>query len=250
MAQKQFMKPIIIYFLLWCNPIFCYYSSIVSVQLNSNTIKLPSPALKGTVSIEETLLNRRSVREFKKDALSIQQVSQLLWASYGITKEMNSPSFLRGGFKTAPSAGALYPLEIYLVAGNVKGLNPGIYKYLPEGHQLTRTYDKDVRKELTEAALNQDFITQAPISLVYSAVFDRTTKKYGDRGRERYVCMDMGHSAENVCLQAVALGLGSCAVGAFDDKMVKNVIMMPNEEEPLYILPIGSPTGGGQLQRK
>lgn len=231
-------------------PLFSSYSTTNTVQKNPDFVLLPAPNLKGTVSIEETLLNRRSVREFKKDALTIQQVSQLLWAAYGITKEMNSPSFLRGGFKTAPSAGALYPLEIYLVAGNVKGLNPGIYKYLPEGHQLIRTYDKDIRKELTEAALNQKFITQAPISLVYSAVFDRTTKKYGDRGRERYVCMDMGHSAENVCLQAVALGLGSCAVGAFDDTMVKNVIMMPNEEEPLYILPIGFPTGRGQLQEK
>jgi SagB-type dehydrogenase family enzyme len=244
------MKTIILIFLLCGNPMFYNYSNNGSMPQSSNTIKLPSPVLKGTVSIEETLLNRRSVREFKKDALTIQQVSQLLWAAYGITKEMNSPSFLRGGFKTAPSAGALYPLEIYLLAGNVKGLNPGIYKYLPEGHQLIRTYDKDVRKELTEAALNQDFITQAPISLVYSAVFERTTKKYGQRGRERYVYMDMGHSAENVCLQAVALGLGSCAVGAFDDKMVKNAIMLPNEEEPLYILPVGFPTGGGQLQGK
>ncbi|OFX83626.1 MAG: nitroreductase [Bacteroidetes bacterium GWF2_33_16] len=243
------MKTIIIIFLLWCNPFF-YYSNHSSIQLNSSTIKLPSPVLKGTVSIEETLLNRRSVREFKKDALTIQQVSQILWAAYGITKEMNSPPFLRGGFKTAPSAGALYPLEIYLVVGNVNGLSKGIYKYLPEGHQLLRIYDNDVRNELSEAALNQEFINQAPVSLVYSAVFERTTKKYGKRGRERYVCMDMGHSAENVCLQAVALGLGTCAVGAFDDTMVKNVIMMPNEEEPLYILPIGFPTGGGQLQGK
>jgi len=231
-------------------PLFSSYSTTNTVQKNPDFVLLPAPNLKGTVSIEETLLNRRSVREFKKDPLTLQHVSQLLWAAYGITKEMNSPSFLRGGFKTAPSAGALYPLEIYLVVGNVNGLSKGIYKYLPEGHQLMTTYDKDVRKELSEAALKQEFITQAPVSLVYSAVFERTTKKYGKRGRERYVCMDMGHSAENVCLQAVALGLGTCAVGAFDDKMVKNVIMMNDEEEPLYILPVGIPAGGGQLQWK
>ena len=205
-------------------------------------IKLPTPTLKGTMSVEETMLNRRSIREFKPDALNLDQVSQLLWAAYGITKEMNSPSFLRGGFKTAPSAGALYPLEIYIVVGNVTGLEKGIYKYLPDGHFLIKTYDQDVRGKLAEAALGQEFIEQAPVSIVYSAVFSRTTRKYRDRGRERYVCMDLGHSAENICLQAVALNLGACTVGAFSDLMVRNVIMMPDEEEPLYILPIGYPS--------
>lgn len=207
-------------------------------------IKLPAPKLKSSVSVEETMLNRRSIRDFKPDPLSLDQVSQVLWAAYGITKEMSTPSFLRGGLRTAPSAGALYPLEIYVVVGNVKGLEKGIYKYLPEGHFLMKTYDQDVRKELAEAALNQEFIQQAPISLFYSAVFSRTTKKYKSRGRERYVCMDLGHSAENVCLQVVAMGLGTCAVGAFEDRMVSNVMMIPDEEEPLYIMPIGYPTGG------
>ena len=218
--------------------IYSYNPSINQDEM----IKLPTPTLKGTMSVEETMLNRRSIREFKPDALNLDQVSQLLWAAYGITKEMNSPSFLRGGFKTAPSAGALYPLEIYIVVGNVTGLEKGIYKYLPDGHFLIKTYDQDVRGKLAEAALGQEFIEQAPVSIVYSAVFSRTTRKYRDRGRERYVCMDLGHSAENICLQAVALNLGACTVGAFSDLMVRNVIMMPDEEEPLYILPIGYPS--------
>ncbi len=225
--------------------LFVSYLAIAGSKSNQDDmIKLPAPKLKSSVSVEETMLNRRSIRDFKPDALSLEQVSQVLWAAYGITKEMSTPSFLRGGLKTAPSAGALYPLEIYVVIGNVKGLEKGIYKYLPEGHFLMKTYDQDVRKELAEAALNQEFIEQAPISLFYSAVFSRTTKKYKSRGRERYVCMDLGHSAENVCLQVVAMGLGTCAVGAFEDRMVSNVMMIPDEEEPLYIMPIGYPAGG------
>ncbi len=213
-------------------------------------IKLSEPKLKGSISVEETMLNRRSVRDFKSDALSLEQVSQILWAAYGITKEMNTPSTVRGGLKTAPSAGARYPLEIYVVVGNVNGLGKGIYKFLPEGHLLMKTYDQDVRKELAEAALDQEFIEQAPISLFYSAVYSRTTSKYRQRGRDRYVCMDLGHSAENVCLQVVAMGLGTCAVGAFEDRIVRNVIMIPDEEEPLYIMPIGYPVGESLLKSK
>ncbi|MFO7829050.1 MAG: SagB/ThcOx family dehydrogenase, partial [Bacteroidales bacterium] len=173
------------------------FASINGFSMDNSSgqvIKLPDPDYNGSVSVEEAMLNRRSVREFESKALTLQQVSQILWAAYGVTKEMNSPSFLRGGFKTAPSAGALYPLEIYVVAGNVNGLSQGIYKYLPEGHQLMKIYHKDVRNDLAEAAINQDFIAQAPMCLVYSAVYSRTTGKYGKRGKERYVCMDMGHS--------------------------------------------------------
>ncbi len=235
------MKRILIFTLV----IFISYFANAGFNSNQNDmIKLPEPKLKSSVSVEEAMLNRRSIRDFKSDALSLQQVSQVLWAAYGVTKEMTTPSFLRGGLKTAPSAGALYPLEIYVVVGNVKGLEKGIYKYLPEGHFLMKIYDQDVRKELAEAALNQEFIEKAPISLFYSAVFSRTTKKYKSRGRERYVCMDLGHSAENVCLQVVAMGLGTCTVGAFEDRMVNNVMMLPDEEEPLYIMPIGYPAGG------
>ena len=202
-------------------------------------IKLPEPLLTSSVSVEEAMQNRRSVREFKPDAMTIEQVSQILWAAYGINEPRSHPSFLRGGLRTAPSAGALYPLDIYLVCGNVEGLQAGIYKYLSEGHSLELVSEGDIRKELAKAALEQNFIEVAPISIVYVAIFSRTTQKYGDRGRERYVCTDLGHSAQNVYLQAYALNLGTCAVGAFTDRMVSMVMLLTDREEPLYIMPVG-----------
>jgi SagB-type dehydrogenase family enzyme len=213
--------------------------SVMLTPQSGNLVVLPEPRLTSDISVEEALLNRRSIREFKDEALTLKQVSQILWAAYGITEERSSPSFLRGGLRTAPSAGGLYPLEIYLVAGKITGLKPGIYKYISEKHSLELVSEGDVRKELAKAALDQDFIESAPASIFYSAVFNRTTQKYGSRGRERYVCMDLGHSAQNVYLQAYALNLGTCAMGAFTDDMVSMVMQLPDNEEPLYIMPIG-----------
>lgn len=206
---------------------------------NGNHIVLPEPRLTSEVSVEEALLNRRSIREFKTDALTLEQVSQILWAAYGITDERSAPSYLRGGLRTAPSAGGLYPLEIYLVAGKVFGLSSGIYKYHSENHTLELISKGDVRKDLSKAATDQKFIEIAPISVLYTAIYKRTTQKYGNRGKERYVCMDLGHSAQNVYLQAYALNLGTCAVGAFTDEMVSMVMQLPENEEPLYIMPVG-----------
>jgi SagB-type dehydrogenase family enzyme len=148
---------------------------------------------------------------------------------------------LRGGLRTAPSAGALYPLEIYLVAGNVTGLAPGVYRYNSEMHELQLTVEGDKRPELCDAYFSQPWVKNAPASLVYSAVYERNTQKYGDRGRERYVCMDAGHSAENVCLECTALGLGSVVLGAFLDTKVRLAVQMTKPEEPLYIIPFGKP---------
>ncbi len=209
------------------------------INPSDQIFQLPDPILTSKVSVEEALQNRRSVREYKTDALSLNQVSQILWAAYGINEPRSNPSFLRGGLKTAPSAGALFPLDIYLVCGNVDGLPAGIYKYISENHNLKLVSEGDVRKDLGKAALEQGFIEVAPISLVYVAIFKRTTQKYGERGRERYVCMDLGHSAQNVYLQAYALNLGTCAVGAFTDKMVSMVMLLTDKEEPLYIMPVG-----------
>jgi SagB-type dehydrogenase family enzyme len=202
-------------------------------------IDLPAPRFTSAVSIEETLLNRRSVREFRKGALTLADISQILWAAYGITSPRTHPASLRGGLRTAPSAGGLYPLEIYLIAGEVSTLKPGIYLYVVDGHKLKLHAGGDIRKELAEAAAGQGFIADAPVSLVFTAIYSRTTGKYGSRGKERYVCMDLGHSAQNVYLQAHALGLATCAVGAFTDKMVANAVMLPDHEVPLYIMPIG-----------
>ena len=203
-------------------------------------IDLPAPRHDGDCSVERALSERRSVRKFGEGPLTLEQVSQLLWSAYGVTQAIpNAPGFLRGGLKTAPSAGALYPLEVYLVAGDVTGLEPGIYLYFPEGHRIGLIAEGDVRAALCTAALDQSWVREAPASLVYSAVYERTTAKYGARGRERYVCMDVGHSGENVYLQCGALGLGTCAIGAFDDVEVKRTVGMTKAEEPLYIMPVG-----------
>lgn len=202
-------------------------------------ISLPAPRLTSDCSVEQALRQRRSVRSYRVEPLSTSELGQLLWAAYGVTKEMPLPAFLRGGLRTAPSAGALYPLEIYAIVGDVTGLAPGIYRYQSAGHALERVASGDRRQDLARAAWDQSFIAKAPVALVYTAVFARTTGKYGQRGRERYVCMDLGHSAENVYLQAEALGLGTCAVGAFNDEAVRAALGIKAGEEPLYIMPVG-----------
>jgi SagB-type dehydrogenase family enzyme len=208
------------------------------------TVELPEPSLDSETSVEEAMAGRRSVREYAKAPLTLGEVSQLLWAAYGITRPIpDAPAFLRGGLKTAPSAGARYPLEIYLVAGDVEGLDPGVYWYGPETHVIHLISRGDVREELMDAAVGQVWVREAPASLVYSAVFERTMVVYGDRGRERYVPMDAGHSAENVYLQCASLGLGTVAIGAFVDTNVKLVTGMTRPEEPLYILPVGRKIG-------
>ncbi|HNW98531.1 MAG TPA: SagB/ThcOx family dehydrogenase [Bacteroidales bacterium] len=188
------------------------------------------------MSLVESLWKRRSIRVYKDTCLSLNEVSMLLWAAYGVSDSVKWGGI---GLHTAPSAGALYPLEVYLVAGNITGLPSGIYRYHPLGHYLTLIKSGDYRVELYEASLYQGMIKNASASIVYSAVFARTTGKYGKRGRERYVCMDLGHSGENVYLQATAMGIGTCAIGAFDDSKISKIMQMPKVEEPLYIMPLG-----------
>lgn len=214
-------------------------NTLKKIESEQLTYILPTPQTQGDISVEEALNKRRSQRDYRTDAISAEELSQVLWAAYGITQPMAGYPKMRGGFRTAPSAGATYPLEIYAVVGNVKDVEPGVYKYFPDGHKIVMVIDKDIRKELTSAALNQKMITDAPASLFYSAVFSRTTERYGDRGKLRYVCMDLGHSAENVYLQCEALNLGTCAIGAFNDDRVREVMQLPDDEEPLYIMPIG-----------
>ncbi len=197
---------------------------------SETTIKLPEPGQKGDMSVEEALLQRRSIREYIEAPLTISEVSQLLWSAQGITAEW--------GARTAPSAGALYPLEVYLVAGNVDGLTSGIYKYQPQGHELVIVIDGDLRAELSQAALSQLSVKEGAIDIVIAGVYEKTTKKYDDRGI-RYVHMEAGHAAQNIYLQATALNLGTVTVGAFDDEQVKQVMGMPENESPLYIMPVG-----------
>ena len=194
-------------------------------------IELPEPEYDSSTSVEQALLARRSVRVYKNEPLTLMEVSQLLWAAQGITHT-------RRGFRTAPSAGALYPLEVYVVIGNVDEITQGVYKYKPHEHELVKVKHGNVRDELTTAALGQNWVRESAIVIVFSAVYERTTKKYGERGI-RYVHMEAGHVAQNVCLQAVSLNLGTVVVAAFKDEKVRKILNMSAEEQPLYIIPVG-----------
>ncbi len=189
-------------------------------------INLPEPELTGGRALTTALAQRRSVREFQSTSLSLDELSQLLWAAQGITSEK--------GQRTAPSAGATYPLELYLVT------DQGLYHYNPGLHQLEAIAGNDLRADLAQAALSQESVEKAPVVFVLTAVFARTEQRYGDRA-ERYVKIEIGHAAQNLHLQAVALGLGSVPVGAFDDDEVRAVLNLPPDHEPLYLIPVGYP---------
>jgi len=193
-------------------------------------VSLPESRKHSDTSIESALEQRRSIRQFSDEALNLDEISQILWAAQGVTDP--------AGLRTAPSAGALYPLEIYLLAGNVDGLAEGIYKYLPHEHALSQVAQGDHRMALYNVALKQDAIKDAPAVIVIAAVFQRTSVKYGARG-DRYVHMEVGSAAQNVYLQAVALNLGTVFIGAFDDQGVKRVMNLQPEEQPLSLMPVG-----------
>jgi SagB-type dehydrogenase family enzyme len=190
-------------------------------------IKLPEPAMDSNFSVERAINERMSVRSYKDEPLTLKEVSQLLWASQGT---------VASGRRAAPSAGATYPLEIFLAAGKVEGLKPGLYKYKNKEHSLELIKEGDLRKGLSNAALRQDMILKAPATIVVAAVFERTRARYGAR-TERYVHMEAGHVGENIMLQATALGLGTVPVGAFVDREVKDLLGI--KEEPLYLFPVG-----------
>ncbi len=192
--------------------------------------KLPAPRYDGKISLENALLRRRSVRTFRDESLTLDETSQLLWSAQGITNPR--------GYRTAPSAGALYPLETYIVVGNVRQLFPGVYRYIPSEHELRMIQQGDVRGELCKASLGQGSIRTAPLVLVLSAVYRRITSKYGERGI-RYSWIEVGHIGQNVSLQAISLGLGSVMIGAFRDDEVKSVMKFGANENALYIIPIG-----------
>ncbi|MCY0891662.1 MULTISPECIES: SagB/ThcOx family dehydrogenase [Pyrobaculum] len=212
-------------------------------------ILLPYPKLSGLVSVEEALANRRSIRDYTEEPLTLEELSQLLWAAYGVSET-------RYGLRTAPSAGAQYPLELYALVGTNgvktdKGyLAPGIYHYDPHSHSITLLKQGDFREDLYYAALEQRWVLTAPVSLIFTAVYSRTVRVYGERGRVRYVPMDLGHAGQNVYLQATALGLGTVAVGAFNDEEVARILGLSERETPLYIMPVGRPVSRYRLSEK
>lgn len=193
-------------------------------------ITLPPTRLTGQQSIEKMLQQRRSVREYQDAVIRMTELGQLLWAAQGVTNLQ--------GLRTAPSAGALYPLELYIVIGRVEGLETGTYHYDPMQHRLEKIGSNDKRKALSHAAYSQSCVKEAAAVIVFGAVYDRTTRKYGKRG-QRYVHMEVGHAAQNVYLQAEAMELGTVIVGAFNDAEVANTLNLPDKIEPLALMPIG-----------
>ena len=192
------------------------------------TIALPAPRMQSDVSLEEALLRRRSVREFTDEPLTLEEISQLLWAAQGITAEW--------GGRTAPSAGALYPLEVYVTTPD------GFYHYLPDGHRFEMLSRADLRGPLALAALGQTAVSDAPVVFVIAAAYERTAAKYGERAA-RYVHLEAGHAAQNVLLQAVALGLAGVPIGAFSDADVRRVLGLASDLAPLYLIPVGHAVG-------
>jgi len=187
-------------------------------------VTLPKPDLKGSIPLEQTIAARRSQRDYSLKSLTWDQVGQLAWAAQG--QDAHSR------YRTVPSAGATYPLELFVVTGQ------GLFHYLPGKHAVAKLADKDLRARLAAAAWGQEFIAAAAVTLVFAAEFARTTGRYGERGI-RYVYMEAGHAAQNVHLQAESLGLGCVAVGAFDDESVSKVLELPSHLEPLYMVPVG-----------
>ncbi len=187
-------------------------------------IELPRPKLKGNLTVEEAIARRRSVRSYTSESLSLEQIAQLLWAAAGLTSNH--------GQRAAPSAGARYPLEVYLAC------EQGLFHYEVPTHSLIKTKAGEIRPALATAAHGQTFVAEAAISVVFTAIYERTTSRYRERGI-RYVHIDVGHAAENVHLQAEALGLSSVPVGAFDDEAVAEVLGLSEEQKPVYLVPVG-----------
>jgi SagB-type dehydrogenase family enzyme len=191
-------------------------------------IVLPPPRTDGPMSLEKAIARRRSVRRYSPESLTLEQIGQLLWAAQGIT---GPEDYLRA----APSAGGCHPLVLYVCRSD------GVWRYHPGSHTLERHQERDVRQKLADAAWRQGFIAGAPCVFVITAIPTRTTGRYHERGAMRYIPMDAAHAAQNLLLQAVAMGLGGVPVGAFDDRSVALVLALPPQETPLYILPVGYP---------
>ncbi len=196
-------------------------------------VKLPKPDYKGKMSVEEAIYKRHSVREYSKNPLSLKEISQLLWAANGINIDG-----ITGATRSFPSAGGLYPLDVYLVVFNVKELEKGLYKYLPYKNKLSLVFAGNLKSALYEASYYQEMFNSAAAVIVYAYDYNKIRQRYGERGVIRYSHMDIGHSAENVYLQAEALGIGTVAVGAFNDKKMEKVLNI-KDKKVLYLLPLG-----------
>jgi len=188
---------------------------------------LPAPEARSDRSLEEVLRSRRSIRRFTHEPLDLREIAQLCWAAQGVTDA-------RRGFRTAPSAGGTFPLELYLVTEN------SVWHYDPQHHRLKKHVDGDLRTALRRACLDQPWVESAPVVFIIAADIGRTARRYGPRA-ERYVLIEVGHAAQNLLLQAEALGLGAVPVGAYDDDQVHALLKLPKEQRVFYVIPVGKP---------
>lgn len=204
-----------------------------NTQYLEDVMKLPQAKTQGTVAVEQAIDQRRTVRTYKPTMLSLEQLAQLLWSAQGITGN-------KGGKRAAPSAGALYPMDVYIVAGQgcVAQIEAGVYHYEPDRHVLSKVANKDLRDGVARAALSQMWIARAPVNLVITAEYNRVGVKYGERG-VRYAMIEAGHIGQNLFLQAETLGLKAGIVGAFHDTELKKILNLPRAHEPLLIMPVG-----------
>ncbi|MBU0952157.1 MAG: SagB/ThcOx family dehydrogenase [Elusimicrobia bacterium] len=190
-------------------------------------LQLPAPVLKGTLSVEECIAKRRSIRQYQEKELTIEQISQILWAAQGITD-------LKDKHRSAPSAGAIYPAELYLITSS------GVFNYVPDAHQLRKIASTDIRQNLSNACLGQSSVAEAGINIVISVAYGRTAWKYGEKA-VRFADIEAGHIAENISLQAVSLGLGSVCIGTLNDSEIKLLLNLPSDQKPIYVIPVGYP---------
>ena len=236
LLKKIAFLPVIVSLLvlvyLYIHPSMVFDSGQKNLKGNSSMIFLPKPNISGRVTVEQTIKNRRSIREYSQEPIELADLSQLLWAAQGVTCE--------GGYRSAPSAGATYPLETYVAVFNVENLENGIYKYGCIDHSVGSFKSGDFAGELCEACFNQPCVKNATACIIFTAVESRTTKKYGPKANV-YVAMEAGHAAQNVYLQAAALELGVVAVGGFDSNKLAKVLGLSGEEKPLYLLAVGKP---------
>ncbi len=195
-------------------------------------IALPAPSISGAMSVEQALAERRSIRKLRPDPIALEHLAQLLWAAQGVTDPR--------GFRSTPSAGALYPLTVYAVVGSVASLGQGLHRYVPGDHGLVVLGDNDLRPSLVDAAFGQAWMRAAPVILVITGREATTRRQYGDRAPV-FVAIEVGHAAQNVYLQAHVLGLGTTAVGGFDGARAHRALGLPDEEDVLLLMPVGAP---------
>lgn len=225
-----FLVILVIVWVIWSGPA---EEEVVGMECSSNPaqsgIILPEPDYSG-ISVEEAIKWRRSVREYNRENITLEEMSLLLWAGQGITSER--------GMRAAPSAGALYPVELYVVPNRVDGVYCGIYKYIPEEHKLVLVQEGGFRDEVAEAALGQECVRNAAAIIIMTSVRERTAVKYGERS-DLYIAMEAGHISENILLEAVSLGLGAVPVGGFSTEEMDEVLGVKEGERSLYLVAVG-----------